>query len=70
MPLLAEAPVPNAKDLTMSGELRSLNFAGKTKEIFYLLNTQMGEGIAVGLVCSCLLAAKKSHKVGRTQAIW
>ena len=44
-------------DLTMSGELlRSLNFAGPEKGnlLFRLLNTNLGEGLAAGLIAQLL----------------
>ena len=53
-------------DLTMSGELlRSLNLAGEDKGnlLFKLLNTQMGEGIAAGLVAQ-LLAGDEEEPQG------
>ena len=54
------------KDLTMSGELlRSLNLAGEKEGnlLFKLLNTQMGEGIAAGLVAQ-LLAGDEEEPQG------
>ena len=56
--VIGKGTAPNVtKDLTMSGELlRSLNFAGEDKGnlLFKLLNTQMGEGLAAGLVAQLL----------------
>ena len=54
------------KDLTMSGELlRSLNLAGEKEGnlLFKLLNTQMGEGIAAGLIAQ-LLAGDEEEPQG------
>ena len=54
------------KDLTMSGELlRGLKFAGEGEGnlLFRLLNTQMGEGIAAGLVAQ-LLAGDEEEPQG------
>ena len=54
------------KDLTMSGELlRGLNIAGEGEGnlLFKLLNTQMGEGIAAGLIAQ-LLAGDEEEPQG------